>query len=723
MRPSSVVLAAAGVIAALSTVCSGAPCAPGLCTPGTGPCRIEAPCEVPEPLTIDLGGRALVIGRGVTVTVVRGPLAITAASATLEPGARVIAPDHLARGGGTVRLTVAGDLRLQSDATGQASIDVTGEFFAGTIALHAGGDIVIDGPVVAAATRFGFGGTVTVDTSGGSIELNGPIVARADSPGIGGRVTVSAPLGAISVVAPIDATGGDGGEILFEAKGNLMLAAAANLDVSSVGKGAVLGPVGFGGFIGLGSRQGNITVAASMRAAAARDENDFTGTGGDVDVVAPGGSVELLGTVDVSAPAPDGTGGGLFVLAGRDLTQRGTVLAAGAGKEGEGGFVDLEAGDVLTLGSMDLHGGFSDAGELRATSRGTVVLVASAEIDGRGTAGKGAFIDIVAPTVTVAGRLDLRSQGTGFEGGDVFIRGTTVTMAGRIDLRAQGADGSGGTVLIDACALSVPPGASIVASGAGGGLNTLIAHSSLALGGSVVAGGESGMNDVVYGFLPPPVIPPGTFDPPPRLFAVATREPCPGAMGTTTTTAPPGTSTTTTVTTTTRPVATNTATTTTAVSSTASTAPPTTLAPACASDAPAACDDGDPCTADGCVDGHCANDALPDFTDAHCRLDAVRALVHGAAPAVAGGRRFQARLDRRLIRVRDMVDAAASGRGGRAIRLLRRARRELGPVIRTVGKRHGVAPGLAARITAGAEDVRRRLRPLETLVRSRTKNA
>src|SRR5581483_3639987 len=126
-----------------------------------------------------------------------------------------------------------------------------------------------------------------------------------------------------------------------------------------------------------------------------------------------------------------------------------------------------------------------------------------------------------------------------------------------------------------------------------------------------------------------------------------------GATTTTTTT-----TTTTATTTVTLPATSTTAvTTTTTLDPTGRADPPTstTLASpvACVAGVPQACDDGDPCTLDGCVGGFCTHEALDGLAAVDCRLATLASLlVPGSAP-----RPLLRRLRARLAAARALVRA------------------------------------------------------------------
>jgi len=159
---------------------------------------------------------------------------------------------------------------------------------------------------------------------------------------------------------------------------------------------------------------------------------------------------------------------------------------------------------------------------------------------------------------------------------------------------------------------------------------------------------------------------------------------------TTTTTVDGATTTTTTTTTTTATTtvtlpatSTTVVTTTTTPDPTGRADPPTstTLASpvACVAGVPQACDDGDPCTLDGCVGGFCTHEALDGLAAVDCRLATLASLlVPGSAP-----RPLLRRLRARLAAARALVRRAGTQPPGRAQRTLVRAARALGAFIAT----------------------------------------
>ncbi len=187
---------------------------------------------------------------------------------------------------------------------------------------------------------------------------------------------------------------------------------------------------------------------------------------------------------------------------------------------------------------------------------------------------------------------------------------------------------------------------------------------------------------------------------------------------TTSTTVSTSTSTTTTVTTTTTVDGTTTTTTTTipvTLPATSTTVAPTTttldptgradpttsttlpLPTACIAEVPAACDDGDPCTLDGCVGGVCTHEAVVGLAAVDCRLATLASLlVPGSAP-----RPLLRRLRVRLAAARALVRRASTQPPERAPRTLARTARALAAFVAAAEAgmtRHRLDRGLGARL-------------------------
>jgi hypothetical protein len=121
-----------------------------------------------------------------------------------------------------------------------------------------------------------------------------------------------------------------------------------------------------------------------------------------------------------------------------------------------------------------------------------------------------------------------------------------------------------------------------------------------------------------------------------------------------------------------------------------------------------ACDDGDPCTLDGCVGGQCVHEPVGGIAAVDCRLATLAGLlVPGSAP-----RPLLRRLRARVVTARALLRRADGEPTVRARRKLARAARVLGAFVATAerGMAHGrLDSGLGMRLVDLATDATNRL--------------
>ena len=402
--------------------------------------------------------------------------------------------------------------------------------------------------------------TAKIDARGGTLD------------GCGGDVEIDA-TGDIMMAADIDVTGTEGGTVCVTAgvnftAGNLTITADSTVDTDSAGGG------GCGGSIDLtangdGATTGNLVVDGTFSANASTSSEFGGGLGGCITVTAAGsidsgaaasfsveggtpdgsggevefstdqGPVAVHGSVDISNPGADSSGGALTMNdIGGAVTITGTVDGV-AGDQG-GGEVDVEptAGGITitntatidvssntggTGGTICLNGGSNGAGSAEVVVSGTVKAEGgggggkggtieitgtdSVRVDtpvsvrgGGGGGGGGAISIMVDPgPAVVNGALMANGNGTGSPGGVVAIDAESQVMLGAaIDARGQG--GTGGMIGVSANGPMVLAGdlrASTSGSGAGGHVE-ILANGNVAIGGMVVtdATAAAGRTDV-----------------------------------------------------------------------------------------------------------------------------------------------------------------------------------------------------------------------------------
>ncbi len=723
------------LVLALTLAGAASASADPICPTAANPCVVSTDVVV-APGTIDHPDRDILVKMGKTVSVSGGDLTLNAKSLVLEPGAHIEA-FGVGGTGAALSITTSGDITLQS-ATNRSRIDVSADSQGGTILLDAGGDVGIDGVLDARGDASdGSGGGVTV-VAQGDVTLTGtqPILASGGAQGFGGAASVTAAGGTLTANGPIDVSGGDcyPCEIDLSAGTDVVTGSSARLDVGATG------PEGDGGTVAV-LANGDATLNGRVNAPAAGNDTLGSGTGGNLSVLI-GGTIRLVGQVDLTGAAPGGTGGFADLESDTgDVFQSGPLSIQGRGADGCGGGL-LATGVNLTFGDVDVHGGSCAGGSIAVTADGTV---------------------------TFGGEINADAPG---DAGTASVSGLAVSVTGNVHADSDPA-GSGGLLVLHGCSVSVPLGGEVSARGAVPGATVLLqSNGDLVVGGTLAAGVE---NRLEYASAAtPPVIAAGTsVVPAAHKVLVPNLDPCVGPppppstttsttttttttttlstttttttlttvtvptttsttkpATTTTTTAPtttPTTTATTTTATTTRPPTTTTTTTTTAAATTSTTRPTTTtttLAPAaCDPAVPLACDDGDPCTADACVDLKCANVQVVRPVAVTCRLDGVDALLASTAATDLGGTKAQGKLKGRVADVRRAFALALKANGRRALRALRRTRTQLDGFVRAVQRNRKIAAKVSERLVLLAGQASTEIGPLEDRTRASARAA
>ncbi len=290
-------------VAVLSVCTAPAVAMPPLCDPTDDPCVVERDVEI-DTATVFLGGRALVVPSGRTLTV-RTELEVQGVGTlTLAPNARIVLPDD-----GRILFEVAGDVRLEpgSAIVATSSGDAT-------VQIYSFGGVVMRGAIRAnSASRDGDGGGVFIE--GGNVEIAGDGIEASGGNrfGAGGWIAVDA-TGDLTVAAPIVGRGGEGGGAAVDlyAEDDLTVGPAATIDTSA-------GEAGFGGQVSLTADDDLVALgdirSAGAGAAAAGGEAAFAGA-----------DVTIGGTTDVSAMGFVSGGGVVDLSATGDLTLTGRIV-------------------------------------------------------------------------------------------------------------------------------------------------------------------------------------------------------------------------------------------------------------------------------------------------------------------------------------------------------------------------------------------------------------
>ncbi len=311
-----------------------------LCPPAADPCEINANFAItPGSGLLDFGTRAVIVKAGRTLDAGFNALMIKAGSLRLEPGAKLLAA------GGVVSVSTEGAIELQTSGTTRAKIDVSDPFGAGAVELITqSGPVVLDGILWAKGTDTEADGGELLVLAGGDITNNGELSAKGGGDAGGGIITLISTGGKVDVLKKTDVTAGsfDGGELDFEALGDVTIAAGADMDVSGGGKG------GSGGAVLLVSNEGNITIGGKVLGLAGGTGEDGGGFGGSLDAIAAIGAVAL--NANVTVPGADGGGGGdggdVTLIGGTTVTVNANIDSRG-GRDTFGGLLGHGGGGLL----------------------------------------------------------------------------------------------------------------------------------------------------------------------------------------------------------------------------------------------------------------------------------------------------------------------------------------------------------------------------------------
>jgi cysteine-rich repeat protein len=272
-------------------------------------------------------------------------------------------------------------------------------------------------------------------------------------------------------------TGGDGGggeATIGSANASVAVGRSAVIDVSSTSAGQ-------GGEISIDSGIGCIgTHAVLVEGRLDADGGPNGGSGGAISV-SGGESVRIADTSSIRAAGTLGGGGGgtvsVAAATGNTLVEAAMDIS-GAGPNGPGGIVSLEAAGLLRLTAPIDAAGFGAGGQIGfSTETGPVEILA--DIDVRSTAAAGGVIEVVGfGDVRVGGIL--QTDGAVAPGGEIRITGCEVTICG---LDAPGC----------------PDGVTAILSSLGpSGVNRITARRTAAILGTLRARASDGRNEFVF---------------------------------------------------------------------------------------------------------------------------------------------------------------------------------------------------------------------------------
>lgn len=409
-------------ICAVAVAPAAATTADDVCAPSADPCLVSGTVTVTPGSVLDFGSRALVFPGGSGKKLELGPgtglrtMTIMAGSVTIEPGSAILGK------AGFVDIYTQGSVIVRRSGSTRARIDVSDQVFPGGITIETtgpDGDVIVEGTVTAQGTGIdaGAGGidiTASGSTAGGDVVIQGELLAGGGGGSIGGDIAIFAS-GSVSSTGTIDTSAGDGGDLDIFAGTGVSITAAGTSKIIVQGTDAG----GDSGDVDIQTLDGDVVVSQPIVATGA-PEIDFAGSGGTISLFADQGSVTLAGDVAASGAVPDGDGGEVDITAGLDALQTGTIVAQGRTAFGTGGFIDYSAQRAVTLGPMDVSGDCTECGggDVAVTGYCDVTLPAADSVISNGINGTvrlstGGTMR-VAGAVTTTGRVDVlyRDAGT-----------------------------------------------------------------------------------------------------------------------------------------------------------------------------------------------------------------------------------------------------------------------------------------------------------------------
>jgi hypothetical protein len=474
---------------------------------------------------------------------------------------------------------------------GLRTLSVTGN---GLIDFNSGsGSILCGGVVASVGTRFlkarglvdgggAEGGIVRLTARRGcSNSPSTPCLRDSDC----GAGTCSVGSGAMNLDGQIFGSGVEPGTVILRAAGDVTLSKSVNLDgstgdsdggeldvESTLGSIVVNGPISVtsgrdseGGSVALSAKQ-DVVVNQLIDASG----GDFDG--GAVDIAAGRDYSQAAVTVNVGSVAGSGSGGTLFIDAGRTLSIAGgsainrlRVIATGSGADdfgGDGGEIDLRAGTNIALPDftrfendgarpdgaggdfffeadgdilIDGHlvskslGADGGGGQVTIKSKGGVVLGSTASFDLTGGNFGAGYVEFEsAKDFTAAGVIDMSGTGGGAGGGVDIQSDAGITLSGVLRTAGNAGSGADGELLVRGCRIEMLSGSSLD-NRAINGENRIEARETFALrsGATMTAGETGGTNRIRHRRADRPPVIQGIVSPTPIVEVAPSLVDCP----------------------------------------------------------------------------------------------------------------------------------------------------------------------------------------------------
>ncbi|MFT4571539.1 MAG: cysteine-rich repeat protein [Hyphomicrobiaceae bacterium] len=467
-----------------------------ICSPSADPCVISSLVDVVDQSSLDFGLRSLVLTGGGRFSFGNGSAEILCGRLNASPNSIFIdasGPEDGETTGGDISIFIRRgcsnaptipclddtDCPSGTCSVGDGSATVDGEITGNgdepaSIDIFAAGDVVISKPIRLKGTSGEApGGTLSVESATGSVHIADKINVLGGGLSEGGEISLTAALD-IVVDDDIEASGGDG-------DGGIIDIAAGRDYVQSgtLTANAVAGE-GFGGEIIITAGRdiiftdGTTNQRRSIIADGHTSGENFGGDGGLIELDADRDvRLGVFSRIRADGSQPDGFGGEISVLSGRDTVLNGEVRARAAGKLGEGGFFEVlsDGGiEIGATGSVDLLGGERGGGIAEFLSKGPFSAFGTIDVTA-GNGGPGGSVEVLSD--------------------DNAIFQSTFTVGGSLGNVGEG------RILVQACLVEMREGASFENT-APGGQNLIIAREAAVLLVGSELRAPAGSNRILY---------------------------------------------------------------------------------------------------------------------------------------------------------------------------------------------------------------------------------
>lgn len=366
--------------------------------------------------------------------------------------------------GGKIEIESAADIVEQAGG----SITATAAGLAGNggeVSIKGSGTVqVLDNVTVLGGTTSGDGGNISIENDGSLIEIVGPLQADARGSGNGGKISITTSKGAgISIH---DAENNS----LLTSRGGISFGNGGSIEIDSSGSLNAIG-VGINSSARGNGNGGNVEISASSNltfSETVRSEGFGNGRGGSIRIQSQFGSVILSSSTE-------------------------TVLEVNSGNEsGNGGEIDLSAGNDLTIVNGAIQGRGHNSGGSVKVSASNIFINSHIQVDAT-QSGTGGTLEILSPGTVELGNAEAISyinargglQNGG--GGEVSISAKSIIVHSGISTIARGANGDGGQIFIEGINVLLQNGANSESRAdlGNGGNITLLAESELTVNGDL----------------------------------------------------------------------------------------------------------------------------------------------------------------------------------------------------------------------------------------------